>query len=215
MLAASWIPAASAGLNNHSGVRRHERTAIGADMGGLAGGPESEMGLSSLVLSVRSTEDHRWCGPPADLGGGDRESPWLRPRRCGEFREPVVGESVDDKTSARPEHRSHAHEARLARCVDGSERDLVEEVLLLEDSNEPRLCMLRQITIRVLSIVGFHNDLAIDGKEGTEGVIPVATGFFGQFEDSTQQGVLIHSGKTSQRTTADPGHNAATGNTSV
>jgi hypothetical protein len=46
-------------------------------------------------------------------------------------------------------------------------------------------------------------------------VIPVAAGFFGQFEDSAQEGVLIHSGETSQRTTADPGHNAATDNTSV
>lgn len=144
------------------------------------------MGLSSLVLSVRSTEDHRWRGPPADLGGGDRESPWLRPRQSGEFREPVVGESVDDKKSARPEHRPDTHGARLARCVDGPEREPTEEVLLLEDSNEPRLCMLRQITIRVHSIVGFHNDVTIYCKEGTEGVIPVAAGFFGQFEDSAQ-----------------------------
>jgi hypothetical protein len=155
------------------------------------------MGLSSLVLSVRSTEDHRGRGALADLGGGDREPHWIRPRRCSKFRETVVGKPVDDKTSTRPEHRSDTHRARLTRCVDGPERELAEKVLLLEDLNESRLGMRRQIMIRVHPVVGFRDDLAIDGKEGAERVVPVAACFFGQFENSAQQGVLVHAEETS------------------
>jgi hypothetical protein len=155
------------------------------------------MGLSSLVLSVRSTEDHRGRGTLADLGGGDREPHWIRPRRCSKFRETVVGKPVDDKTSTRPEHRSDTHGARFTRCVDGPERELAEKVLLLEDLNESRLGMRRQIMIRVHPVVGFRDDLAIDGKEGAEWVVPVAACFFGQFENSAQQGVLVHAEETS------------------
>ncbi len=171
-------------------------------MGDLGGGPEAEMSLSCLVFSVRPAEDHRGRGTFADLSGGDRESHRLHPRWCSKFREAIVGESVDDETSTRPEHRADTHGARLARCVDRPERELAEKGLLFEDLNESRLCMRRQITIRVHPVAGFRDDLAIDCKEGTEGVVPLAACFFGQFEDSAQQGVLIHSEDTTPTTSA-------------
>ncbi len=163
------------------------------------------MGSSTLVLSVRSTEDHRGRCTLADLCGGDHEPHWLCPRRCSKLRETIVGESVDDKTSTCPEQCSNTHGARLARCVDGPERELAEKSLLLEDLNESRLGMRRQISIRVHPVVGFRDDLAIGCKEGTEGVVTLTARFFGQFENSAQQGVLVHAEETSHRTTAGPG----------
>ena len=65
-------------------------------------------------------------------------------------------------------------------------------VRLFEDSDEARLSMRRQISLRVHAVVGFRNDLTIHRKERTEGVIPLAAGFLGQYKASTQQRVLVH-----------------------
>jgi hypothetical protein len=112
-----------------------------------------------------------------------------------------MGEPEGDTTSASPEHRSDTHGARLAGRKDDSKRKLAEKVRLFEDSNEARLCMRRQIFLRVHAVVGFRNDLAIHCEEGTEGVIPITAGFRSQYEGLAQQGVLIHTNETSAETT--------------
>lgn len=115
-----------------------------------------------------------------------------------------MGESEDDTTSTRPEHRSNTHRARLARRVDGPKWKFAEKVRLFEDSNEARLGMRRKISVGVHAVVGFRDDHAIHCKERTEGVVPVAAGFFSQYEGSAQQGVLIHMGQLSAVTTDLP-----------
>ena len=171
---------------------------MGCDLGGLAAGPESEMGFGSLVLSLRSAEHHRRCAPPTDLSGSDPKPGRLRPRRSSEPPEPNTGEAVDDSTSTCPEHRSNTHGAWLTGCVDDSARQHAEKALPLKDSNEQGLSMSRHVMISVHTVAGFRDDLAIYGKESTERVISLTAGFFSQFKGPAEQGTVIHTVEASQ-----------------
>ena len=115
-----------------------------------------------------------------------------------------MGESEDDTTSTRPEHRSNTHRARLARRVHDSKWKIAENVRLFEDSNEARLSMRCQISFGVHAVVGFGDYLTIHCEERTEGVVPVATGLISQYEGSAQQGILIHMEQPSAGTTNVP-----------
>ena len=115
-----------------------------------------------------------------------------------------MGEPKDDTTSARPEHRSNTHRARLTGRVDGPKWKIAELVRLFEDSNEARLGMRCQISLRVHAVVGFRDYLTIHCKERTEGVIPVAAGLISQDEGSAQQGILIHMEQPSAESTNAP-----------
>jgi hypothetical protein len=156
------------------------------------------MGFGSLVLSLRSAEDHRRRAPPADLGGSDLKPGRLRPRRSSEPPQPIAREAIDDSTSTCPEHRSNTHGAWLTGCVDGTARQHAEKVLPLEDSNELGLGMSRHVMISIHTVASFRDDLAIYRKESTKWVISLPAGFFCQCKGPGEQGTVIHTVEASQ-----------------